>query len=76
MTLLHLLEHLLGMDNINGPIYAFWSGSGDFLLGLIIGLQGYFRLKRHHRQEQEKTRDHIDAHFAKLTGENIQQPWL
>lgn len=25
---MHWLEHLLGLDNLSGPVYGFWSGIG------------------------------------------------
>jgi hypothetical protein len=56
--LIHLLAHWLGLDNPAGPIYAFYSGSGSFILkgSIIVVLwhhlncrePGCKRLGRHH----------------------------
>lgn len=37
---MHVISHFLGLDNVSGPVYAFWSGFGGDLtiFGAIFGL--------------------------------------
>lgn len=39
------LAHVLGLDNLSGPWYGFWSGFGSDIseLGLLFGLVGLLR---------------------------------
>lgn len=41
------LAHLLGLDNVSGPFYAFWSGVGLTVLWPIVYL-------KHHNCHAEK----------------------
>jgi hypothetical protein len=37
----HWLEHILGMDNLSGPVYGFWSGFGSDISELsLVGVMG------------------------------------
>ena len=42
---MHWLSHFLGLDNLSGPYYGFWSGFGSDLSELAIagGLYGVLR---------------------------------
>lgn len=57
---MHWLGHLLGLDNLSGPWYGFWSGFGSdlaeiTLIGALLGLlrknnchvHGCWRIGRH-----------------------------
>jgi hypothetical protein len=48
----HLIEHWLGMDNLSGPVYGFWSGFGSDVseVALIGAVFGIFR--RHNCHER------------------------
>ncbi|HEY1668500.1 MAG TPA: hypothetical protein VGG54_22645 [Trebonia sp.] len=45
MTWWHALMHALGIDNVSGPQYGFWSGFGSDLgeLAIVGGLLGMYR---------------------------------
>lgn len=47
----HLLIHLLGLDNVSGRAYAFWSGFGSDVteFGMMAGLLGLFRKHNCHQ---------------------------
>lgn len=70
---MHLLRHLLGLDNGNGMPYLFWSGFGSDI-GEITIVGAVFRIafkakqqrERHHKQLKE----HIDYKLSKLTEED------
>ncbi|MDE2469867.1 MAG: hypothetical protein KGL35_14290 [Bradyrhizobium sp.] len=42
---MHWLAHFLGLDNLSGPFYGFWSGAGSDIteLALIGGLIAAYR---------------------------------
>jgi hypothetical protein len=43
--MIHLLSHLLGLDNLSGPWYGFWSGFGSDIgeLAIVGGLLAMVR---------------------------------
>lgn len=45
--MIHWLLHFLGMDNLSGPFYGFWSGSGSDV-GEIAIIGGMVTLVRKH----------------------------
>lgn len=44
---LHALSHFFGLDNLSGPFYGFWSGSGSDIQELTV-IVGGWALLRHH----------------------------
>ena len=42
---MHWLAHWLGMDNLSGPVYGFWSGFGSDVgeLAIVGGLVSIYR---------------------------------
>jgi len=43
----HLLMHLLGLDNVSGPWYAFWSGFGSDISEFALIGAGLTLYRRH-----------------------------
>lgn len=43
--MLHFLAHWLGIDNLSGPVYGFWSGSGSDIgeLALLGAAAAFYR---------------------------------
>ena len=50
--MLHWLAHWLGLLNLAGPVYGFWSGSGSVFLPPLITLTGITALWAWHHQCQ------------------------
>jgi hypothetical protein len=67
---MHLLQHLLGIDSPNSPIYLFFSGPGSLIIALGGGLAALARLEHKHRQHMQTLHAHIDQLIAKSTEEN------
>lgn len=43
-----MLGHILGLDNVSGAWYAFWSGFGSILERLVeLAVIGYVLLRKH-----------------------------
>lgn len=50
---MHWLSHALGLDNLSGPYYGFWSGSGSDITELAL-LGGLVNLARRHNCHQRR----------------------
>lgn len=50
---MHWLLHILGMDDLSGPWYGFWSGFGSDLAELAAGLSIAAAYTKHHECHQQ-----------------------
>lgn len=64
---MHFIQHWLGLENANDPIYLFWSGVGGYLAVIASGVLGFFKLKKQRNHHHEQLKRHIDYKFSKLT---------
>jgi hypothetical protein len=68
----HHIASILGLTDINGPNYAFWSGIGSDLaeFGIVLAIfRGFFKARKQRDQHHEQLKRHIDYKFTKLTDE-------
>ncbi len=71
---MHLLLHIMGVDNLSGPWYGFWSGIGSDLSEFaILGIVWHklncheakcWRIGRHHQGERVVCRKHYRGNMA------------
>lgn len=70
---MHLLKHLLGLENSNATSYLFWSGFGSDI-GEITLIGALFRIAYKAKQQRERhhqqLKNHIDYKLSKLTEED------
>ena len=64
---MHTLLHVLGLVDPSSSFYLFWSGIGANALAILVGVKGYFKLKRQRERHHRQLKDHIDYKFSKLT---------
>lgn len=69
---MHFIQHWLGLENANDPIYLFWSGVGGYAIAIASGIVGFFKLKKQRNHHHEQLKRHIDYRFAKLTDEKTE----
>jgi hypothetical protein len=50
---MHLIAHWLGLDNLSGPVYGFWSGFGSDI-GELAVLGALYGLVRKHNCHQRR----------------------
>lgn len=71
---MHSLLVFLGIDDVTGPWYAFWSGFGGDLGEFAIAfgiIRGLMKLRYQRDKHHQQMKDHIDYQFKKLRQEDV-----